>query len=256
VKKLLALLGIVILIAIINSPVHAGVLEPITFEFEMKVTEIVIDDDDILAGILEAGDIIHGTYTFAPNAPDQIFASSFGLYNTDASSLHFDSLDFEVFDTNNNCWSIIVRTETFGSISRGVYNVRACSIDQVSGTGNASFDFILKDFDQTVFTDDSNPLTPPNLDEFEVTAATGSIRIESVVESVTSPLQFSFAFFIGNITSIQLPSTQTTVGGDILQIDNTTLLLAGAQTFSWMIPVVISAVGIGLFVVTRKSKNS
>jgi len=44
------------------------------------------------------------------------------------------------------------------------------------------------------------------------------------------------------------------VGGDFLQVDNTVLLLAGAQSFSWMIPVVLSVIGIGLFVVSRKSE--
>ena len=44
------------------------------------------------------------------------------------------------------------------------------------------------------------------------------------------------------------------VGGELLPIDTTALLLAGAQTFSWMIPVVLSGIGIGLFVVSRKSE--
>jgi len=44
------------------------------------------------------------------------------------------------------------------------------------------------------------------------------------------------------------------VGGEFLPIDSTALLLAGAQTFSWMIPVILSGIGIGLFVVSRKSK--
>jgi len=42
------------------------------------------------------------------------------------------------------------------------------------------------------------------------------------------------------------------IGGTIIPLDTTSLLLAGAQTFSWMIPVVISAVGIGLVLVRRK----
>ncbi len=46
------------------------------------------------------------------------------------------------------------------------------------------------------------------------------------------------------------------VGGEIIPIESTALMLAGAQTFSWMIPVVLSVLGIGLFVVTRKSENS
>jgi len=46
------------------------------------------------------------------------------------------------------------------------------------------------------------------------------------------------------------------VGGEILPIDATSLLLANAQSFSWMIPLVLSGIGIGLFVVSRKSENS
>ena len=43
-----------------------------------------------------------------------------------------------------------------------------------------------------------------------------------------------------------------TVGGEIIPIEATSLILAGAQSFSWMIPVVLSVLGIGLFVVRRR----
>jgi len=46
------------------------------------------------------------------------------------------------------------------------------------------------------------------------------------------------------------------VGGEFLPIETTSLILAGAQSFSWMIPLVLSGIGIGLFVVSRKSENS
>jgi len=46
------------------------------------------------------------------------------------------------------------------------------------------------------------------------------------------------------------------VGGELLPLETTSLLLASAQTFSWMIPVILSVLGIGLFVVSRKSENS
>ena len=46
------------------------------------------------------------------------------------------------------------------------------------------------------------------------------------------------------------------VGGEFLSIDSTSLILAGAQSFSWMIPLILSGIGIGLFVVSRKSENS
>jgi len=41
------------------------------------------------------------------------------------------------------------------------------------------------------------------------------------------------------------------VGSISIPIDTTSLLLADTQSFSWMIPVVLSVLGIGLFVVSR-----
>ena len=52
-----------------------------------------------------------------------------------------------------------------------------------------------------------------------------------------------------------VPIERIPVGGEIIPIESTSLLLAGAQTFSWMIPVILSGIGIGLFVF-RKSENS
>ena len=42
------------------------------------------------------------------------------------------------------------------------------------------------------------------------------------------------------------------IGGDIIPIETTSLLLAGSQTFSWMIPVLLSGIGIGLVFLRRK----
>jgi len=46
------------------------------------------------------------------------------------------------------------------------------------------------------------------------------------------------------------------IGGEMIPIETTSLILAGAQSFSWMIPLVLSVVGIGLFAVSRKSEIS
>jgi len=46
------------------------------------------------------------------------------------------------------------------------------------------------------------------------------------------------------------------VGGELIPIETTGLILAGAQTFSWMIPLILSGIGIGLFAVSKKSENS
>jgi len=45
--------------------------------------------------------------------------------------------------------------------------------------------------------------------------------------------------------------TEDVVGGEFLSIDSTALILAGAQSFSWMIPVIVSAVGIGIVIARR-----
>ncbi len=55
---------------------------------------------------------------------------------------------------------------------------------------------------------------------------------------------------------IQREVSEQVIGGELIPIQTTSLILAGAQSFSWMIPVVLSGIGIGLFVVSRKSKNS
>jgi len=44
------------------------------------------------------------------------------------------------------------------------------------------------------------------------------------------------------------------VGGELIPIDTTSLLVAGASSSAWMIPVVLSILGIGLFAFTRKSE--
>lgn len=45
------------------------------------------------------------------------------------------------------------------------------------------------------------------------------------------------------------------IGGKIMPIEMTSLLLANAQSFSWMIPVLLSGIGIGLFVVSRRKND-
>jgi len=47
-------------------------------------------------------------------------------------------------------------------------------------------------------------------------------------------------------------ATDCAVGGDMIQMETTSILAAGAQyTAAWMIPVLVSAIGIGI-VIARK----
>jgi len=58
----------------------------------------------------------------------------------------------------------------------------------------------------------------------------------------------------GNLNLVLTGGDDEVVGGVFLPIETTSLILAGAQSFSWMIPLVLSVLGIGLFVVSRKSE--
>jgi len=62
-----------------------------------------------------------------------------------------------------------------------------------------------------------------------------------------------WVLFMKNISPPEPPSP--VVGGELIPIETTSLILANTQSFSWMIPLVLSAIGIGLFVF-RKSENS
>ena len=55
-----------------------------------------------------------------------------------------------------------------------------------------------------------------------------------------------------NFALVPVDGCPAGIGGEIIPIETTTLLLAGAQSTSWLIPIVISVVGIGLVLVRRK----
>jgi len=62
-------------------------------------------------------------------------------------------------------------------------------------------------------------------------------------------------FFDGILDGNPITIADCFIGGDFIGVDSTALMLAGAKSFSWMIPVILSGIGIGLFVF-RKSENS
>lgn len=52
------------------------------------------------------------------------------------------------------------------------------------------------------------------------------------------------------VPTLEIP-TQV-IGGKIIPIESVSLILAGAQSFSWMFPLVLSIIGIGLILVRKK----
>jgi len=112
--------------------------------------------------------------------------------------------------------------------------------------------------------------TPPAGTEFSSTG--GIIRADSPPEvSGSKPIGFSFRGGIvdvsfgdgilspsdfvvtGTIVCLSPSPFANAIGGTMIPIDSTALLLAGAQMNAvWMIPVVVAGVGIGIFVIKRR----
>ncbi len=70
-----------------------------------------------------------------------------------------------------------------------------------------------------------------------------------IVKEVSVPTTFS-----GTLTIYEWPTIHKfAVGGDIIPLDSTMVLTAGAQyTAAWMIPVIVSGIGIAVYLVKRR----
>ena len=267
IDKLLAGTLALVLVAGLGTPAFAGIPtgELITFEFEMEVTDIFLDEFSgiAVAQDVEVGDTISGTYTFDSNAVgDDIGTGTF--YPFENVMVTVDGEFFQStppFTPGNDL--IFVGNDLFDSIDE--YALQDTTLSYEGGVEeeiSAFFLFVLDDFDQTVFDDESLPLTPPNVADFEGNFAVLVIVPDLLIDAAQSfnpedigKLQtFPGGIQIqGVITSLTLQN-DVVVGGELIPIETTSLILAGAQSFSWMIPVVLSVIGIGLFVVSRKSE--
>jgi len=92
------------------------------------------------------------------------------------------------------------------------------------------------------------------------------IRIETGVQTIGSPFSNANLYPDGGAFQLGPPVSQfadigfrtyfiqsAPIGGEIIPIDTTSLLLVGFQTnLAWIIPVVLSAVGIGVILVRKK----
>ena len=102
-----------------------------------------------------------------------------------------------------------------------------------------------------------NPLS--SVIQVDLMTVSGSDIVELIIRQVTPGGKQGFVIDGYNIDDLQFPGpnceAQTTViGGEIIPLETTSLILAGAQSFSWMIPVALSVLGIGLFVIKRKNQ--
>lgn len=79
-----------------------------------------------------------------------------------------------------------------------------------------------------------------------------NINSQFVTQNIAQVSQWEHVTF-STAGIVEIPPIEPiVVGGELLPIDSTALLLASAQTFSWMVPVILSVLGIGLFVIYRR----
>ena len=83
-----------------------------------------------------------------------------------------------------------------------------------------------------------------------VTEPAGSIQIGGSFRDSTTGNPVSIPPFL-TIQFVSSDDAECPIGGEIIPIEATSLILAGAQSSSWMIPVVLSILGIGLFAIRR-----
>lgn len=77
----------------------------------------------------------------------------------------------------------------------------------------------------------------------------------SASQFVGMPAVFNFDLLPNGVSSIDECPVNTQVGGEFIPISTTALILAGVHsTASWLIPVLVSAIGIGIVLVSKKSK--
>jgi len=224
---------------------QAAFADVVTVDFEIEVTE-VDDVDNLLGGTVVPGDIMTGSYTYDTNAPDLDAMSGRGQYQISAFSFQVDSISYESNPPLDPDSDVIVIISDIAPNDR--YFVQAFTLVQQSGpplpTGEIFSGLSLGANSQTLFLDDSLPPVPPPLTSFTQEKG-GGFSAESLDE-------VDFVEVIGVVTSLTVQTDDKVVGGKIIPIETTSLLLANTQSFSWMIPIVLSILGIALFVVSRK----
>ena len=87
---------------------------------------------------------------------------------------------------------------------------------------------------------------------FEQTTLHLTPGIHNIELGMFTPTAFG-GNFRGSFDDVLIQRDIQVIGGSILPLDTTALLLAGAQSISmWMIPVILSGIGIGVFVIKRR----
>jgi len=199
---------------------------------------------------------------FAHGTVDQSFTGPFAGFG---SVTTFEAFGQEFTPTVSSLVAVDVFLQPNAAAGTGTTDTQTVTIRSDSKSGT-----ILGSASKVVTGVAGDPISPQHFDfDPPVSLTPGSIHVVTV--KVQSSTAFNWLILEGNPypggSAIGFPSPPfddpdlgfatyfiLPVGGNFVPLDTTALLLAGAQSFSWMIPVTLSVLGIGLFVVSRKSE--
>ena len=164
----------------------------------------------------------------------------------------------------NNDWTLRLAGNDIA-----ISDVENLNVDLANPVFSFGIDFVEPEFDPNVsgpFAESTFTVTLLNgavvVDSFSVSRPNDSAEFIGVwSDSIFDRVEIRETIglleneFFGQVYTGTIPLFEL-VAGEIIPIEQTSLILAGAQTFSWMIPVVLSILGIGLLAVSRKSENS
>jgi len=231
-NKLVLLVLLVGVLSVITIP--PAFAEKITFGFKGKITDLE-DPNGIVSGI-QVGDAYEGSVTFDSLTPDVNPDTAIGSYRFIELEMRFGAISFVSDPPLHNSDIIFVNNNQFPD--KDAFGIQSFTLKQQTGPNLPPFITLLLDLidnEGTVFSDTALPTTPPAFGEFEDTFMFFILQNSVIIE--------------GNVESLFLIQP---VGGELIPLDTTALLLAGTySTASWMIPVIVSSIGIGI-VIARK----
>ena len=260
-----------VLITGLGTPAFAGEVieepggETITFEFGIEVKSVdIIDGDEGISSIQEVdvGDVITGTLIFDAESPDQFgLQDDIGSYPYDQLSLNIGGTIFDHPNPFEGEIQVILDALFTGNDEYFVFNNEPLEDTDES----VFFTLGLLDSSATVFDDDSLPLTPPNLSDFDDNFAQifvvpddfGPFGLSiSSPEDIAQLQQEAVIIIEGEIIFFILPVDDTPVAGELLSIDSTALFLAGlSQSAVWMIPTLAGLAGAGAYLIKFRTNK-
>jgi len=256
---------------------QSSILEPILKPINFTVT----DTANIYHAFFPTGDITFDLFRNSPNCEviDRVFTDTVTVTNGNTTSAEFnvtlpgdyDWIAFYSGDGNNTSASTVCNDPNQSFTAIVAIGGPTIKITKDTTNGDGSFDF-------TIF-NATNPAnsTALNIPDTSINNMTAPLTVQagsfSVVETV--PLNWNLIssdclingipqgttlnFNIINGDTVEcifvnlfVAPPRTAVGGELIPLDTTMVLVAGTQTAaSWMIPVIVSAIGIGI-VIARK----